>query len=740
MERRRPQLSSDELQRLRWTLGNLLALLAVSTVTLLDIDVGIPAGLAAAAALAALLRPGWPARLPPLVHRLAFPFVVAVFAWDLYSNGEWLPAVIRLDLWLLLYRSATYRRKRDDLQLIVLGLFLVMVAGVLSVSMAFAAQILGFTALTLAYLFAITLAEGMDAGRPAEPGRRPAWADVPWSRLARRLRAAADWRLLGLGAALFAGVVAVSALLFLSIPRFQIDSGLFLDRFITKKSHTGFSETIRLGEGIDIQQDNGVALRVDVSDASQVPDVPYWRMTALDEYRDGVFRTSRPLRADLVLHTQTVPLVRDRFRIPPGPPVLWTFYLEADVGRYLPIGGPFTMLRFREAQEVQALEALHVWTLRNEPVTMTAYRIEGMRDNGLLPDRRFGALLDAARAGPGWAAGGRYPATTLELPGRPQDRERLERWAREIAAGAQAGAAGFGAAAGRWLCERHGYSLRAASPPAGSDPVVAWLESGRPGHCELFAASAALLARAAGIPSRVAAGFKGGDWNGFENYFMVRNSHAHAWCELYDGHGNWVRIDPVAGAAGTPAAGAAARAGSARQGDRSWRARLDSVQILWYRRIVNFDQRAQVALAQSLRETAKGVGTRLREWVRASGARGWRWLRRPWDLSRFAGALAAAGAVPALWLAWRAGRARGWWRRAGGKPGAADPVRREAGRWLSRLSAGEGRETVPPETVLALQRLRYGPRGSWPEPRAVFRLAKRALREAKRGRSAVGSQ
>jgi hypothetical protein len=414
MERNRPQLSRDELQQLRWLLGGVLTLISVWTVWYLEIDAWVLAGITTGAVLVTLARPDLPARLPPRVHKLAFPFIVAFFLWDLYSTAQWLPAVIRLDILLLLYRGSSYRKKRDDLQIIVLGLFLITVAGVLTVSLAFAVQILVFTATTLAFLFVITLAESAEGGLdlpatagggqpelPAapKPGSRPAWTEVHWRKLARRLRMVADWRVLALGGALFVGVVAVSALLFLAIPRFQLDSGFFLDRFISKKSRTGFSDSIRLGDVIDIQQDNSVALRVDVSDPARVPAMPYWRMVVLDEYRDGQLRTSRRLRNELTLSAQTTSVVRDQLRTPPGPPVSWTFYLESGISRFLPLGGPFTVLRFREPQQVQSQRQLRMFALRNEPVTMTAYRIEGMVADGFVPDRSFGAALRKAQQG-----------------------------------------------------------------------------------------------------------------------------------------------------------------------------------------------------------------------------------------------------------------------------------------------------------------------------------------------------
>jgi hypothetical protein len=39
---------------------------------------------------------------------------------------------------------------------------------------------------------------------------------------------------------------------------------MFLDRFISKRSKSGFSDTIRIGDVTEIQQDTSVALSVDV--------------------------------------------------------------------------------------------------------------------------------------------------------------------------------------------------------------------------------------------------------------------------------------------------------------------------------------------------------------------------------------------------------------------------------------------------------------------------------------------
>ena len=59
--------------------------------------------------------------------------------------------------------------------------------------------------------------------------------------------------------------------------------------------------------------------------------------------------------------------------------------------------------------------------LRNEPVTMTAYRVEGMPTDGFMPDRLFGDALRRARQGrrrtpppvPGIPAARRDPARPI---------------------------------------------------------------------------------------------------------------------------------------------------------------------------------------------------------------------------------------------------------------------------------------------------------------------------------------
>ena len=713
MEQRRQRLSLDELHLLRWLLGGALMLLSIVTVFYLDIGSEWLAAVAALGVLVALVRPALPARVPVWAHRLAFPAIVAFFSADLWYSGELLPAIVRLDLLLLMYRGISHRARRDDLQIVVLGLFLIVVAGVLTVSLLFAAQILVFTACALGLLMVVTIAASTEGGQApvlAVRGVVPLWAaHADWGRLFRRLREVADWRLVASAVALFLGVVAVSGLLFLAIPRFQLENSLFLERFVTRKARTGFSDSIKFGDITEILQDDGVALDVDLSDPAQAPAVPYWRMVVLDEYRNGGFRLSARMRSVEFRNERTNAYLRPPGGGPRGAPT-WTFYLEAGVSRYLPAIGRFDLLRFREAQNYRYSTDLGIVALRDEPASMTAYRVEGMGpEMSVLPDRVFAGWLRNR------AVRGRFPLQ-LDTGLSAGDAKVLARMVSAVGLSADQGSAEFARRADEWLRGQHSYSLAPKIPEGPGDPLVRWMASREPGHCELFAGALVLLARSAGIPARVVTGFKGGTWNAYSGNFTIRNSDAHAWAEVWDPQkGAWLREDPLelASAAAADAKGAAALAGLM---DRSWAARLNSLRVFWYRRIVNFDQQSQADTLRAFKAATDSSGRWLRSTLdrAASGVR--RWVAGPWDAARIARTLAGAGAAGAC--AWALGAAASRLA-AMGRGRRVDPVRREAGRWLVRVAG-------PPALVADLQRLRYGPVPTWPRPAEVFRAARRA--------------
>ena len=71
-----------------------------------------------------------------------------------------------------------------------------------------------------------------------------------------------------------------------------------------------------------------------------------------------------------------------------------------------------------------------------------------------------------------------------------------------------------------------------------------WFDT-KAGFCEHISSAFVVLLRAAGVPARIVTGFQGGELNGVDGYWIVRNADAHAWTEVWYADRGWVRIDPT---------------------------------------------------------------------------------------------------------------------------------------------------------------------------------------------------
>jgi transglutaminase-like putative cysteine protease len=148
-------------------------------------------------------------------------------------------------------------------------------------------------------------------------------------------------------------------------------------------------------------------------------------------------------------------------------------------------------------------------------------------------------------------------------------------------------------------------------PRLEQDSIDDFLFNTRRGFCEHFASAFTMLARAAGIPARVVAGYQGGDLNPLTGYVIVRQSDAHAWSEVWlEGRG-WVRVDPTAAVAperierGIDAAIAENETVPGRLITRSatlshLRNLWDAVNTYWNDNIVEFGQEHQQSMLQAL--------------------------------------------------------------------------------------------------------------------------------------------
>lgn len=130
----------------------------------------------------------------------------------------------------------------------------------------------------------------------------------------------------------------------------------------------------------------------------------------------------------------------------------------------------------------------------------------------------------------------------LQLPAgyNPQTRALANQWQRSL----PNDRAIVNAALQRFHEQAYYYTLQ--PPPLGHHSIDDFLFNTRRGFCEHYASAFVFLMRAAGVPARVVVGYLGMEKNPLDDYFIVRQSDAHAWAEVWLAEEGWVRVDPTA--------------------------------------------------------------------------------------------------------------------------------------------------------------------------------------------------
>ena len=146
-----------------------------------------------------------------------------------------------------------------------------------------------------------------------------------------------------------------------------------------------------------------------------------------------------------------------------------------------------------------------------------------------------------------------------------------------------------------------GFSYSTTALPTGERALEQFLFEKKQGHCEFFAASFALILRAAGVPARLVGGYLGGEYNDLGGYYLISEDMAHVWVEAFISGTGWVRVDPS-----SFARNAGAVWGRTPQKSLSLKIRmmLDSLDHTWNSAVITYDFERQI-------DVARGAGKRL---------------------------------------------------------------------------------------------------------------------------------
>ncbi|MBL8362526.1 MAG: DUF3488 domain-containing transglutaminase family protein [Rubrivivax sp.] len=396
---------------------------------------------------------------------------------------------------LIALKTLELRARRDALVMFFLGFFLVLTHFLYSQSLGVALSML----LSVWGLLTALVLSHMPVGRPA---------------LGRASLLAAKSALLG---------APVMVALFLLFPRFGPLWGMPQDA----GGRTGLSGSLRLGAIADLANDDSIALRVRFFGEAPTPQQMYFRGPVLTHF-NGRDWTRLSGLAGARTEVQLI-----------GAPLRYEMTLEPSRLAMLPLL-ELTPDRAGAAPAVEGYSPL----MRSD--------LEWMTDRPVAERLRFEAhaWLDS-RHGPRVSGGGLAPF--LALP--PDSNPRTAEWARALRARENAAAPGravdHDVLVARVLAHIRGSGYAYTLQPGGYGVQAIdefWLDR-KQGFCEHFAASFVFVMRTMQVPARIVTGYQGTDPQPVDGYYVVRQSHAHAWAEYWQPGRGWVRVDPTAAVA-----------------------------------------------------------------------------------------------------------------------------------------------------------------------------------------------
>jgi transglutaminase-like putative cysteine protease len=278
------------------------------------------------------------------------------------------------------------------------------------------------------------------------------------------------------------------------------------------EARTGLSDEMAPGDIANLFVDDTPVLRVMFDGPAPPQGQMYWRGPILTSF-DGRKWTRSTFLASNVQAAALEPI---------GPPTRYEVTQEPTDRRYL-----ITLDVPDAAPQGAFLSLDRMAFTRRAQTQMTRYRAESYTRYRFEPE-----LMETLRR------------ANLRLPQsfNPRTRAHVEQWLAQGLRGEQLVRQALG-----WFNAEFTYTL---SPMVlGRDSVDDFLFDTRQGYCEHFASAFVVMMRMGGVPARVVTGYQGGRSNGIGDYWVVRQSDAHAWAEVWMEGQGWVRVDPTSAVA-----------------------------------------------------------------------------------------------------------------------------------------------------------------------------------------------
>ncbi len=306
----------------------------------------------------------------------------------------------------------------------------------------------------------------------------------------------------------------VAALMFVMFPRLsQPLWGLPSD---ARSAKTGLSEQMSPGQISALSESREVAFRVKFESAPPSEKQSYWRGPTFGSF-DG--KTWSPLRKPLVAPPD--PQIRIE---PDSPKFSYTVTLEPHQQRW--IYGLEVATEFGPIANEKVKFNSDFLPVLDEPIgDRIRYTARSVTQYQLGTNETKLSLQNWLELPPG------FNPRTLQLAAKWQNEEGGD--ANKLIARTLA----------LFRNEPFRYTMR--PPILAKNGIDDFLFNTQAGFCEHYAQAFVVLMRALDIPARVVTGYHGGEINPVDDFFIVRQSDAHAWAEVWLDNKAWVRIDPT---------------------------------------------------------------------------------------------------------------------------------------------------------------------------------------------------
>ena len=367
--------------------------------------------------------------------------------------------------------------------------------------------------------------------------------------------------------------VPVMLVLFVLFPR--LPGPLWSGADTATAGTTGLSESMAPGDITNLGISDAIAFRVDFPDGAPAAQDLYWRGPVLSEFDGRAWTRNRAMRGDI---TRTLEFF--------GDPVRYGVQLEP--------GGRNWAFALDMPAQWSATGRVNLRMLADYQLVATnASTINGRLNYAVTSYTAFNAneRLTALQK-----------ETFLRLP--DNFNPRTASLMQELSSTARTPEEIISRTLQFFSDGEYFYTL--APAPLGRNSVDDFIFRTMEGFCEHYASAFTVMMRYAGIPARVVTGYQGGELNpyAYSEYYIVRESNAHAWTEVWLEDKGWVRVDPVAAVAperislglGESAGNENDLAGG-RLGNLSWARKIslawDAVNTVWNDWIVGYGPAVQ---------------------------------------------------------------------------------------------------------------------------------------------------